>query len=390
MRIAAGKARLLLACDAVTAGSFDSLAKLGRGRTRAVVNRDVAPTAAFTLDGDTVFDRAGLFDAIREAAGHNLTELVDATRTATALLGDAIATNMFMVGYAAQRGLLPVSIGALERAIELNGVAVEANKQALGWGRVQAARPDEVRAVLDRAGAAQEPESVAETFEEIVEDRTALLTAWQDAAYAERYRALVARAEAADRALGGLPAGLRRRGRARSGEADGLQGRVRGRPALHRPRLRGEAEGAVRGRFPALLPPRGPAPPPTRPDHGRAEEAQLRTVDDGGVPRARADEAPARRAAGSVRAQPRPAPRTGPDRLVRRPRRGARGGLTEANYETAVALASLPEKIRGYGPVKARSAEEARREEERLRRSWPVPPAREEAPRPAEELIPAR
>ena len=66
------------------------------------------------------------------------------------------------------------------------------------------------------------------------------------------------------------------------------------------------------------------------------------------------------------------------------------GGLTEANYETAVALASLPEKIRGYGPVKARSAEEARREEERLRRSWPVPPAREEAPQPAEELIPAR
>ena len=155
----------------MTAGSFDSLAKLGRGRTRAVVNRDVAPTAAFTLDGDMAFDRAALFDAIRGAAGHNLTELVDATRTATALLGDAIATNMFMVGYAAQRGLLPVSIAALERAIELNGVAVEANKEALGWGRVQAARPDEVRAVLDRAGAAPEPEPVAETFEEIVEDR---------------------------------------------------------------------------------------------------------------------------------------------------------------------------------------------------------------------------
>ncbi len=390
VRIAAGKARLLLACDAVTAGSFDSLAKLGRGRTRAVVNRDVAPTAAFTLDGDMAFDRAALFDTIREAAGHNLTELVDATRTATALLGDAIATNMFMVGYAAQRGLIPVSIGALERAIELNGVAVEANKQALGWGRVQAARPEEVRAVLDRAGAAPRPEPVAETFEEIVEDRTALLTAWQDAAYAERYRALVARAEAADRALGDASldfAGAVARNAAKlMAYKDEYEVARLYTDRAFMERLEAQFEGDFRLSFHLAIPLlRRPDPTtgePRKRDFGPWTMAVFRVL------------ARMKR----LRGGPLDPFARSPDRRLERRLidwyaalvEELADGLTEANYETAVALASLPEKIRGYGPVKARSADEARREEERLRRSWPVPPAREAAPQPAEELIPAR
>ena len=390
VRIAAGKARLLLGCDAVTAGGVDALGKLGRGRTRAVVNRDVAPTAAFTLDGDMVFDHPALFDAIREAAGHNLTELVDATRTATALLGDAIATNMFMVGYAAQRGLIPVSLAALERAIELNGVAVEANKEALGWGRVQAARPEEVQAVLDRAGAAPEPEPVAETFEEIVEDRTALLTAYQDTAYAERYRALVARAEAADRAPGRpsldfAGAVARNAAKLMAYKDEYEVARLYADPAFME-RLKAQFEGEFRLSFHLSLPLLR-RPDPTTGEPGKRSFG------------------PWTMAAFRVLARMKRL-RGGPfDIFARSPdRRLERGlvewysalveeladGLTEANYETAVALANLPEKIRGYGPVKARSVDEARREEDRLRRSWPVPPAREQAREAADELIPAR
>ena len=389
VRIAAGKARLLLACDAVTAGGADALAKLGGGRTRAVVNRDVAPTSAFTLDGDAPFDRDSLFAAIQDAAGHNLTELVDATRIATALLGDAIATNLFMVGYAVQRGLVPVSVATLERAIELNGVAVEANKEALGWGRVQAARPEAVSEALERAGMAPEPERRPETLEEIVEDRAALLTAWQDAAYAGRYRELVARAEAADRARGDpsldfARAVARCAARLMAYKDEYEVARLYTDPAFMA-RLKAQFEGDFRLSFHLAL------PLLRRPDPTTGE------------PRKRSF-GPWTMAAFRVLARMKRLRGGRFDIFARSPdRRLERGlvgwyfalvedlaeGLAEENYETAIALAGLPGKIRGYGPVKARSVAEAKRREAELRESWPRPPARQTSPREA-ELIPAR
>jgi indolepyruvate ferredoxin oxidoreductase len=82
VKIAAGRASLVLGCDAVVAASPEALARIGRGSTRTVINRHLAPTAAFTLDPDTEFDGQRLFDVIGDAAGANLTELVDATRIA--------------------------------------------------------------------------------------------------------------------------------------------------------------------------------------------------------------------------------------------------------------------------------------------------------------------
>ena len=367
------------------AGQARARADAGGGQPRRGADRGVHPRRRHGLR-----PCSALFGAIREAAGHNLTELVDATRTATALLGDAIATNMFMVGYAAQRGLIPVSLAALERAIELNGVAVEANKEALGWGRVQAARPEEVRAVLDRAGAAPHPEPAAETLEEIVENRTALLTAWQDAAYAERYRALVARAEAADRALGDASpdfagAVARYAAKLMAYKDEYEVARLYTDPAFAQ-RLKAQFEGDFRLSFhfaiPLLRRPDPTTGEPRKRSFGPWTMAAFRVL------------ARMKR----LRGGPFDVFARSPDRRLERELVDwyfalvgeLAGGLTEANYETAVALASLPEKIRGYGPVKARSVEEARREEERLRRSWPVPPAREKTPEPAEELIPAR
>src|SRR5262249_19186322 len=138
VRIAAGGADLILGCDMVVASSAEALMRVETGVTRAVVNSYLAPTAGFVLNGAIHFEEAAMQRALRSASGGGTLDFVDGSGLATALLGDAIATNMFMLGYAWQRGLVPLSREAIERAIELNGAAVTMNKRAFGWGRLAA------------------------------------------------------------------------------------------------------------------------------------------------------------------------------------------------------------------------------------------------------------
>jgi len=198
VRLAAGGARLLLGCDMVVAASFDGLAKIQQGRTAAIINSYAATTGDFTRKPDLEFPSRRLRDLIGDAAGSEHTDFIDGTHIATTLCGDSIATNLFMLGYAYQKGLVPVSGAAIERAIELNATAVEANKQAFTWGR----RAAHDRAAVERlvAQANPEPEShhIAATLDDIVAKRVAFLTDYQDAAYAARYRALVERVRAAE------------------------------------------------------------------------------------------------------------------------------------------------------------------------------------------------
>ena len=112
---------------------------------------------------------------------------------ATTLIGDAIAANVFILGFAVQRGLVPVGLAALERAIALNGVAVEANLCALGWGRRAAHEPVAVERAAAESAPGSAPERPATSLDEIVAKRAAVLTAYQDRAYAERYMGLVNR-----------------------------------------------------------------------------------------------------------------------------------------------------------------------------------------------------
>ena len=204
VRIAAGGARLLLGCDMVTAGSFEALAKLRAGYSRAVVNSHRTMTADFTRDPDLAFPEQGLRDAITAAAGGGRADFVDATGLATALLGDTIAANLFMVGFAYQHGLLPVSAAAIERAIELNGVAVEANKGAFLWGRRTAHDGAAVETIAFAEGVAPAARRVSASLDELIARRTAELTAYQNAAYANRYTDLVQRVRTveAERAKG--------------------------------------------------------------------------------------------------------------------------------------------------------------------------------------------
>ena len=155
-------------------------------------------TGAFTRDPDMAFPKDRLLAAIGEAAGPGRLDTVDATALATALLGDAIATNLFMVGYAWQKGLIPLSAAAIERAIELNGVAVALNRGAFLWGRRAAAEPAAVAALVRRGKPA--PSAAAQGLTEIVEQRVAFLTDYQDAAYARRYREEVERVRVAEAA----------------------------------------------------------------------------------------------------------------------------------------------------------------------------------------------
>jgi indolepyruvate ferredoxin oxidoreductase len=150
------------------------------------------------MNGDMDLGAEAMMKSIRDAAGDEAVAFVDGTGLATAILGDSIATNLFMLGYAWQKGLIPLSFEAIERAIELNGVAVETSKRTFTWGRLAA---HDIAAVQAAAKPTLRSEkSVARTLPEIVAKRVELLTAYQDAAYAERYRAFVDKVAAAEKA----------------------------------------------------------------------------------------------------------------------------------------------------------------------------------------------
>ena len=129
-RIATGEADTLLGCDIVVAVSNDALVKTQTGRTRAIVNTGKAITGDFVRNPDHPFPLSAMEAQVREAVGTECTDLFDASRLATLLLGHSIGTNLFMLGYAWQKGGVPLSLDALLRAIELNGVAVGDNQAA--------------------------------------------------------------------------------------------------------------------------------------------------------------------------------------------------------------------------------------------------------------------
>ncbi|WP_134675494.1 indolepyruvate ferredoxin oxidoreductase family protein [Ectopseudomonas khazarica] len=195
VRIAAGETDLLLGCDLVVASSEESLAKLNDKIAHAVINSHESATAEFTRNPDAQVPGAAMREAISEAVGEGKTRFVDATRLATRLLGDSIATNLFMLGFAYQRGLVPVSAEAIDKAIELNGVAVQLNQQAFLWGR----RAAHDMAAVEKLAAPKVVEAPhCSTLDEIVADRMQRLSLYQNGAYAERYRALVERVRQAD------------------------------------------------------------------------------------------------------------------------------------------------------------------------------------------------
>ncbi len=199
VRIDLQQADALLACDLVVAAMPDALAVMRRGHTRVVANENETPTAEFTRDPDADIRRDDLLAKITDAGGPLLR--LNAQQVAASVLGDPIGANILMMGAAWQLGLVPVSLEALMRAIELNGVAVEMNKKAFMLGRLVAA--DEKAAARLAQPAKVVQFTPPASLEELVAFRVDWLTQYQDAAYAERYRAAVARVEARELEIDG-------------------------------------------------------------------------------------------------------------------------------------------------------------------------------------------
>ena len=190
IRVHAGSADLVLSGDIVIAGGKKSLAGM-KPTTKVVVNTVETLPGQFTRDANFSLPSERLKRAIISHASRETTHLVDAQRLATALMGNSIATNLFLVGYAWQIGGLPLSSAAIERAIELNGEAVKMNITAFRWGRLCAHDRAAVEKLVAPVTAPSGVERLSSSLEEIIARRVEQLTRYQNAAYAERYRRLV-------------------------------------------------------------------------------------------------------------------------------------------------------------------------------------------------------
>ncbi|MBI1905996.1 MAG: indolepyruvate ferredoxin oxidoreductase family protein [Rhodocyclales bacterium] len=210
-RIAAGEANVVIGCDLVVSASDESLAKMRNEHTWAVINRAQTMTSEFVrgfaaqarsgdvgAQPDPQFPRDSMEQQIIDAVGEEHVEFIDAATQATALMGDSIATNLFMLGYAWQRGGVPLAAESILRAIEINGAAVASNKAAFMWGRRAAVEPEAVAKAARPDIPTPEHHRLSTTVDEVIARRAAQLTDYQDAAYAARYMALIERVRAAE------------------------------------------------------------------------------------------------------------------------------------------------------------------------------------------------
>ena len=194
-RLAPGAADLLLGCDALVAAGPDALGKVRRG-TRVLLNGGAAITGDVVRHPDHVLPLAPALATVRASA--DAVELVDATSLAARLLGQPIAANLFLLGVSWQRGLVPLTREAIARAIELNGVAAADNLLAFDWGRRWAADPEAVERAAHGRERPSDSRRFSRSLDETIARRRAFLVAYQDERLAERYAQLVARVRSAE------------------------------------------------------------------------------------------------------------------------------------------------------------------------------------------------
>jgi len=393
VRIAAGEADLVLGCDMVVVNDYWALSKIRADRSRVVLNTYEAMPGTFTTRPDMNFPRQKILDAVKLALGGQAPELIEASDIATALLGDSVATNVFMLGYAWQKGWVPLTLESLMRAIELNGAAIEMNKSAFNWGRLGAHDPAKARAAAGLAGghapvtsdstgvaaeSARTGQSVLDdhlvsaSLEDQIGRRIGFLTGYQNVAYAERYRALVARVrDAEQRAVPGstsLTAAVARYGFKLMAYKDEYEVARLYTSGDFAKRVKETFDGGYKLHFhlaPPLFAKRDADGHLVKAEYGSwvlgafkllAKFKGLRgtALDPFGYTAERREE---RRLieeyAGTL------------DELL--------AGLNRVNLALAVEIASVPEQIRGYGHVKEAHLEKAKAKREELMASWRNP-----------------
>jgi indolepyruvate ferredoxin oxidoreductase len=200
VRIDNQQADALIGCDLVVSSSPKASSTLCKGHTRAVLNTTEMSTADFVKFRDASLKASDRVEAIRNIVGKQNLTTIAANHLAESLLGNTIYSNVLMVGYAWQSGLLPVSLDAMLRAIELNGVAVEHNKEAFGWGRIAAA---DAQFVQEQIADPQQTVEGIESLDEIICRRADFLVDYQDQALSDRFSGLVERVRRAENAVNG-------------------------------------------------------------------------------------------------------------------------------------------------------------------------------------------
>jgi len=369
-RIGCGEADLVLGCDLVVTASSEVLRAMDPARTRAVLNTHLVPTAAFQQRPDVDFHAPELLADVEAVVAPGGLARIDATGAALALVGDTLATNMFVVGFALQRGWLPLAAASVERAIEMNGAAVKFNLGAFALGRLAAADPARFARL---SGAGEESAAPpAAGLAGLVATRAEFLGGYQNAAYAARYQALVAAVAAVeDRVVPGatlLAAAVARGYFKLLAYKDEYEVARLHSGAAFKAQLGAAFEGRYRLRF-HLAPPglARPGRAPAKRDYGgwmlplfgvlaRFRFLRGTAFDPFGY-------ASERRAERRLIA--------GYEERVAE----LCAGLTPARHALAVEIASIPETIRGYGHVKERARLQAQELEATLVARWRAPDA---------------
>jgi len=377
VRLAAGGADVLLGCDLVVSASTDALAKLEPGRSRAIVNTHETITGEFTRHPDLAFPTHTLRLSIEAAAGADACDFLAATDLATGLMGDSIATNLFMLGYAWQQGLIPIGLEALERAIELNGTAVPMNLGAFRWGRRAAHDRAAVEKLLAPAENVVPFARLPRTLDETVASRSKHLAAYQDAALARRYTAFVERVRTVEEKTGlnGLAEAVARNYAKLLSYKDEYEVARLYAETAFAASIDKQFEGDYRLKFhlaPPLFASRDPKTGhllkqefgswmlPVFKLLARLKGLRNTAFDPFGYTAERKLE---RALIGQYESLV--------DELL--------GALTPANHALAVKLASVPDDIRGYGHVKDAHLEKAKRKEADLLAQWRNPAALKQA-----------
>jgi len=372
-RVAAGEADTLIGCDLIVSAGDETMSKLRPGASGGVICTDMVPTSEFSRNPDWNPDVDAMAATVTAALGRRGLAM-EALRLSGALMGDSITANMFMMGAAWQRGLIPLTHAAIDRAIELNGVAVESNRRAFLWGR----RAAHDLPAVERNAAGSGPAAVQvirfdpkrpATLSELLAVRIEFLTQYQDAAYANRYAAAVERVRQAEAALGQGDALARAVARGlyklMAHKDEWEVARLYARPQF-REELSRTFEGDFRLTFHVAGGPFGRRDPVT----GRLTKREVGPW----LMTAFRLMAPLRRLRGTVLD---PFRRSGERRLARELLETYESdldrmlaGLTPDTLPVAVRVASLPDRIRGYGHVREQHAEAVSKEREALLAQW--------------------
>ncbi|WP_018148189.1 indolepyruvate ferredoxin oxidoreductase family protein [Henriciella marina] len=351
----------IIGCDLVVAAGGDAISLMDVGRTHVTANADVTPTSEFIRDRSKTFESQLLAARVKRQAKEFGS--IDAESLALGYLNDAIYTNMVMIGFAWQKGYIPVSLRGLYRAIKLNGVKIEENMKAFDVGRIAAVDPDRLETTSDPRGDVKPM-----TLDELIENRADRLTAYQNGAYAQKYRDLVAKVRRDEEAAGlgeGFTTAVAKFAFKLMAYKDEYEVARLHTDGTFEKKLRETFHG---GKIKYLM-----APPliAKKDSNGHLKKKPF---------------GPWMKTVFKIMRRFKSLRGTAFDPFgyteERKMERGLRdtylervasmsGKLTRKNHELAVAIASIPDEIRGYGHVKEASVEAAKGHEEELMKNWP-------------------